>query len=151
MLDMPKKLLIVDDDISILTVLSQHFAELGYCVRSAEDGLSALSEIKNELPDILLSDLNMAGISGVQFLLIVRRMFPSIRVAAMSGAYSGNDVPPGVAADAFYEKGSRLHLLTQVVDTMTRPGCSTMRLGTEDLLRFRVRGKIPSHPYSRIK
>lgn len=83
---------------------------------------------------------------GAPFLLIVRQNFPSIRVIAMSGAYSGSRVPPGIAADAFYEKGSNLHLLTQAVAAMTQPGRSTIRLGTEDLFGFTVLEKIPSHP-----
>ena len=146
MLYMPEKLLIADDDISILTVLSQHFSELGYCVRCAEDGSSALSEIEKELPDILLSDLKMPGIPSTLFLVNVRQNFPSIRVVAMSGAYSGSRVPPGVPADAFYEKSSSLHLLTEAVDAMTRPGRLTIRLGTEDCFGFTVFEKIPSHP-----
>jgi CheY-like chemotaxis protein len=144
--DMPKTLLIVDDDISILTVLSQHFSELGYCVRSVKDGSSALSEIENELPDVLLSDINPPGIPGVQFLTVVRRKFPSIRVVAMSGAFSESFMPPGIAADAFYEKDSSLHLLTQVVDAMTHPGRSTIRLATNDLFGFQVFENIPPHP-----
>jgi len=139
------KLLIVDDDVSSLAVLSARFSELRYCVRSAHGGSSALSEIEKELPDILLSDLNMPGIPGVQFLLMVRRMFPSIRVVAMSRADSGSRVPRGVAADVFYEKGSSLHLLTQAVDAMTQPGRSTIRLAAEDLFGFKVFENIPSH------
>jgi DNA-binding NtrC family response regulator len=146
MLDMPKNLLIVDDDISILTVLSQHFSELGYSVRSSKGGSSALSEIEMELPDILLSDLNMPGIPAVQFLLTVRRMFPSIRVVAMSGAYSGSGVPLAVAADAFYQKGSSLYLLAQAVNAMTRPNRSTIRLAMEDLFGFQFFESIPFHP-----
>jgi CheY-like chemotaxis protein len=146
MLYRPKKLLIADDDISILTVLSQHFSELGCHVRSAEDGSSALSEIEKEIPDILLADLKMPGIPGTLILVNVRQNFPSIRVIAMSGAHSGSCVPPGVAADAFYEKGSSLHLLTEAVDAMTRPGRLTIRLGTEDLFGFTVYEKIPFHP-----
>lgn len=146
MLYRPKKLLIADDDISILTVLSQHFSELGCHVRSAEDGSSALSEIEKEIPDILLADLKMPGIPGTLILVNVRQNFPSIRVIAMSGAHSGSCVPPGVAADAFYEKGSSLHLLTEAVDAMTRPGRLTIRLSTEDWFGFTVFEKIPSHP-----
>jgi DNA-binding NtrC family response regulator len=146
MSDMPKTLLIVDDDISILPFLSQHLSDLGYRVRSVEDGSSALSEIENELPDILLSEIDLPGAPGVQFLSTVRRKFPSIRVVAMSGAYSGRRVPAGIAADAFYEKGSSLHLLTQIVDAMTKPGRSTIRLATEDLFGFQVFENIPSHP-----
>jgi DNA-binding NtrC family response regulator len=146
MLYMSKKLLIADDDMSILAFLSQHFSELGYSVRSAEDGSSALSEIERELPDILLSDLKLPGIPGTPFLVKVRQNFPSVRVVAMSGAHRGSRLPPGVAADAFYEKGSSLHRLTEAVDAMTRPGRLTIRLGTEDWFGFTVYEKIPSHP-----
>ena len=146
MLYIPKKVLIADDDVSILTFLSERFSELRYCVRSAEDGSSALSEIEKELPDILLADLELPSIPGTPFLVKVRQNFPSIRVVAMSGAHSGRRVPFGVAADAFYEKGSSLHLLTEAVDAMTRPGRLTIRLGTEDCFGFTVYEKIPSHP-----
>jgi len=52
------KLLIVDDDESVRESLSQLFTEFGHSVRSAEDGPSALLEIRQEVPDIILSDLN---------------------------------------------------------------------------------------------
>ena len=102
------KLLVVDDDVSLLMLLSQIFTESGYNVRSAEDGFSALAEIRNEIPNIILSDLNMPGMSGYEFLSVVRRRFPAIRTIAMSGGLSGDGVPPGVVADAFYEKGTNL-------------------------------------------
>jgi CheY-like chemotaxis protein len=112
------KLLIVDDHMSTLRSLSAILSESGYRVRTAEDGFSALVEIRNEIPDILLSDLNMPGMSGFELLSVVRRRFPMIRVIAMSGAFSGDDVPPGVAADAFYEKGTHVSSLLQIVGTM---------------------------------
>jgi CheY-like chemotaxis protein len=52
-------LLIADDEPSTRRALSEIFTEFGYSVRSAEDGLTALVEIGREIPDILLSDLNM--------------------------------------------------------------------------------------------
>ncbi len=113
------KLLIVDDDESVRESLAQLFMEFGHSVRSAEDGPSALLEIRQEVPDIILSDLNMPRMSGFEFLSIVRRRFPTIRVIAMSGAFSIEDVPSGVAADAFYEKGPKLSLLLQIVQAMT--------------------------------
>ena len=57
--------------------LAQLFTEFGHSVRSAEDGPSALLEIRQEVPDIILSDLNMPRMSGFEFLSIVRRRFPS--------------------------------------------------------------------------
>ena len=148
MLDKPVKLLIVDDDVSIRASLSEFFSEIGYSLRFAEDGASALSEIRPDLPDILLSDLNMPGMSGLEFLLTVRRRFPSIRVVAMSGGFSGNCVPPGVAADVFYQKGTRPALLIESVDAMTRPERPTKRLSTGDLFGFQVYETIPPHPGS---
>jgi len=113
------KLLIVDDDESVRESLSQLFTDFGHSVRSAKDGSSALLEIRQEVPDIILSDLNMPRMSGFEFLSVVRRWFPTIRVIAMSGAFSVDNIPPGLAADAFYEKGPKLSPLLQIVQAMT--------------------------------
>src|SRR5580704_8992876 len=113
------KLLIVDDEPSTRMSLSLIFTELGHSVRSAEDGFSALVKIRQEIPGILLSDLNMPGMSGFELLSVVRRRFPAIRVIAMSGAFSGDCVPLGVAADAFYEKGTNPGSLLRIVNAMT--------------------------------
>ena len=107
------KLLIVEDNVILRTTLSFIFLEYGYDVRSAADGFSALVEIRREAPDVLLSDLNMPGMAGFELLSVVRRRFPEIRVIAMSGASSGDRVPPGVAADGFYEKGTGVERLLQ--------------------------------------
>jgi len=112
-------LLIVEDDISIRKLLSDTLAESGYKVRSTEDGFSALVELRSGSPDILLSDLNMPGMSGFELLSVVRRRFPAIQVIAISGMFSGDGVPPGVAADAFYEKGASLQSLLQIIEAMT--------------------------------
>jgi len=98
----PTKLLIVDDDPSIRDLLSETLTEIGFSVRSAEDGPSALAEIRKDIPDILLSDLNMPGMPGFELLSVVHSHSPSIPLIAMSGAFSGDEVPSGVAADAFY-------------------------------------------------
>ena len=114
-------LLIVDDEAPIRLALSAILNEFGYSVRTADDGFSALAEIRREIPDVIVSDLNMPGMSGFELLSVVRRRFPAIQVIAMSGSYSGDGVPPGVAADAFYEKGTHPGLLFRIVKAMTRP------------------------------
>ena len=111
-------LLVVDDDARICRNLSIMFTALRYEVRFASNGFSALDAIRDVIPDVILSDLNMPGMSGFELLSIVRRRFPSVRAIAMSGAYSGNEIPPGIAADAFYEKGSRPALLLKIMDAM---------------------------------
>jgi CheY-like chemotaxis protein len=99
-------IVLVDDNPAIRYGLSEIFKRRGYAVRTASDGFSALALIRDRAPGILLSDLNMPGMSGFELLSVVRRRFPAIAVIAMSGAYSSIFVPSGVAADAFYAKGS---------------------------------------------
>jgi CheY-like chemotaxis protein len=99
-------LVVVDDNQVLLSVLSEIFVEQGYAVRTASDGFAALAVIRERVPSILLSDLNMPRMSGFELLSVVRRRFPAIAVIAMSGAYSGAIACPGVPADGFYAKGS---------------------------------------------
>jgi len=122
-------LLIADDEPSIRRALSEIFTEFGYSVRSAEDGFSALVAIRQEIPDILLSDLNMPGVSGFELLTVVRDQFPAIQAIAMSSDFSCVSIPPGVCAAAFYQKGSRLDYLLQLVEGMAHPkGPSSLQL-----------------------
>jgi CheY-like chemotaxis protein len=114
----PARLLIVDDESSIRTSMSHVLAEIGYRVRVAEDGFAALLELRKEIPDILVCDLNMPGMSGFELLSVVRRRFPMIRTIAMSGAFCGDEAPSGVAADAFYQKGSSLGSLLRIMESL---------------------------------
>jgi len=111
-------LLIADDEPPIRESLSLVLTEIGYRVRLAEDGFSALREMRHELPDLLISDLNMPNMSGFELLSVVRRRFPAIRTIAMSGAFSGDEVPSGVAADGFYQKGSSIVALLRIMTAL---------------------------------
>jgi DNA-binding NtrC family response regulator len=110
-------LLIVDDEPSIRMSLGCVLKQLGYRVRAAEDGVSALIEIDEEVPDILLSDLQMPGMSGFELLAAVGCRFPGMRTIAMSGGFSGDKVPSGVSADAFFQKGSGVEKLLRMIET----------------------------------
>jgi CheY-like chemotaxis protein len=131
------RLLVVDADALVCRKLSIIFSALGYATRSAPSGFLALNAIRDEIPDILLSDLYMPGMSGFELLSVVRRRFPAIRVIAMSGKFEDTTVPTGVAADAFYQKGyHRLRLLLGAVEAMTRPQ-------TSQAARFSLRSDAP--------
>lgn len=106
-------LIIVDDEAAIRETLFLVFTQLGYHVRTAEDGFAALALICDSPPDIILSDLNMPGMSGFGLLSVVRRMYPSIFVVATSGAFVGESVPIGIAADGFYQKATSLSVLLE--------------------------------------
>jgi CheY-like chemotaxis protein len=99
-------ILVVDDNPVVLSLLSEVFLGHGYTSRTASDGFEALAVIRDRVPDILISDLNMPGMSGFELLSVVRRRFPTIAVVAMSGEHSAATTSPWIAADGFYAKGS---------------------------------------------
>jgi CheY-like chemotaxis protein len=107
-----RQVLVVDDDPSVRESVAGLLTSAGYDVASAEDGLGALSRIKNALPDVIISDLNMPGMSGTELLAVVRQSFPQILTVAMSGAYDDSDaLPPEVIADGYYPKGEHPEIL----------------------------------------
>jgi CheY-like chemotaxis protein len=112
-------LLLVEDDVELRTLLTAILTRSGYKVRAAEDGFSALAETRLAMPDIVLSDLYMVGMSGFELLSVIRRRFPVVRVIAMSSAFSGGDIPAGVCADSFYQKATSITSLLQILE---RPG-----------------------------
>lgn len=131
-------ILIAEDNDSIRTSLSMLLVEYGYAVRSAEDGFSALVEIRNQVPDILVSDLHMPGMSGFELLAVVRLRYPGIRVVAMSGAFNGDVMPPNVTADYFHAKGASLgslllslKVLMSAQPSFRSPCCTTTFLSAE--------------------
>jgi len=101
-----RQVLVVDDNPTIRTCLTQLLESVGYDVATAVDGVEALLSINESAPDIIISDLNMPGMSGVDLLSEIRRHFPRIVTIAMSGAYrNGGELPSEVMAHGFYAKG----------------------------------------------
>jgi CheY-like chemotaxis protein len=119
-------ILIVEDNDQIRALLCEILELSGYTVRLARDGVTALEDLNVEIPDVVLSDLYMPRMSGFELLSIVRRQFPMMRVIAMSSAFSGNGVPTGVTADAFYPKSSKIDDLLEIVEAMAYPKTSQL-------------------------
>jgi CheY-like chemotaxis protein len=99
------RILVVEDDPGVCETMKMLVSSSGYDVACAEDGFSALLQMKTKMPDLVISDLNMPNMSGFEFLSVVRRRFPQVAVIAVSGEYETNSLPGGVIADAFFAKG----------------------------------------------
>ena len=100
------KVLVVEDDRVVRQTITMLLSASGYSVTDADNGFSALLRLQEEVPDVLVTDLNMPEMSGFELLSVVRQRFPSIISVATSGAYSSGAIPDGVIADAFYAKGA---------------------------------------------
>lgn len=99
------RVLIVEDEPTIRQIVKQILESVGYEVLTARDGLDGLHALSKSLPDVIISDLNMPRMTGAEFLAVVRERFPHIATIAMSGGHSTGEIPVGVLADGFLQKG----------------------------------------------
>lgn len=113
-----ESVLVVDDEPSIRCSMALILTQVGYRVRSAADGFSALRELRNEVPDVLLSDLDMPVMNGFELLSVVRCCFPSVWRIAMSATFSGHS--SGISADAFYQKDRGVQVLLGILQNMSQ-------------------------------
>ncbi|RYZ98462.1 MAG: response regulator, partial [Sphingobacteriaceae bacterium] len=61
------KILLVDDNIFFLNILVQEFSRTGLECTMAESAKEAIEILKSDIPDIILSDLEMPGMNGIEF------------------------------------------------------------------------------------
>lgn len=69
-----KKILIFDDDAPTLEVVSIIFEEIGYAVEIAETADNIISDVRNFLPDLILMDINIPLIGGVEATRLLKVM-----------------------------------------------------------------------------
>lgn len=121
--------LLVDDEPAIRDVLSMELRNAGFEAQEARDGIDALVKLRNSHPHVIISDLQMPRMSGVEFITVVRRRFPQIPVIVFSGS-TPHEFPPEFRPDGWFAKGSlKLPDLLHAVRTLAE--------------------KTPEHPNSR--
>jgi two-component system response regulator (stage 0 sporulation protein F) len=80
MTDSLGRILVVDDERSVVEVLSEYFSGQGYTVRTASDGHEALAAVPEYRPAVVLLDVRMPGLDGVEVLRRIRASDKSIAV-----------------------------------------------------------------------
>ena len=76
----PYHLLVVDDEANAREILSEHLSISGYKVSSAGNGQEAIELFRNEKIDLVISDLRMPGMDGVELMKAVREIDPRVPV-----------------------------------------------------------------------
>ena len=77
--------MLVNDDTSNRELLARYLEKAGFEAVHAEDGIDALRKLRETLPKVIISELRMPRMSGVEFMGVVRRRFPAIPVIAVAG------------------------------------------------------------------
>ncbi len=63
-----RKLLLVDDEEDLVRIVHTYFTDEGYEVRTADSGENGLSVLEEFAPDVIISDVQMEGIDGFEFM-----------------------------------------------------------------------------------
>lgn len=79
------EILIIDDEPGVLKILRKILEGAGHSVTEAPDGAVALQHFEGTATDLVITDIFMPGMDGIEFLVNVRTNFPDARVLAMSG------------------------------------------------------------------
>jgi len=119
------RILIVEDEESLLKLESILLTSRGYQVRGVTDGVAALKEISENRPDLVLLDIMMPGIDGFE---VCRRIKedPSTRdipVVMLTAKKSSMDQARGaqVGADAYITKPFKSVKIMEVIDGLLKP------------------------------
>jgi len=81
---MKEKILVVDDEQSHRMMLKAVLMKEGYEIIEADDGVSAIKAVENEPFDLILMDIRMTDMDGIEAMKEIRKMSPSIPVVMMT-------------------------------------------------------------------
>jgi len=96
------KILLVDDDQSILEILADLMAIFGHDYVTAQNGVEAIEKLKHNFFDIVLTDMIMPDIDGMELLRHIKKNYPNIKVMVVTGyerAFTYTDVIRAGASD----------------------------------------------------
>jgi DNA-binding response OmpR family regulator len=93
--------LLVDDEIEFVEGLAKVLCRRGLDVETATEGVHALDLVREKRPDVVVLDLKMPGMNGLQVLSEIRRISPLTRVVLLTGHLSEADEKKGLESGAF--------------------------------------------------
>ena len=86
-----QSVIVADDDAALRQSLAEILTADGYFVRTAESGADALQKFEEAPSDLVVTDIFMPDMDGLELVLSLRRIDESVRILAMSGDNSNAD------------------------------------------------------------
>jgi len=113
-------ILIVDDESRVRQLFARILEDAGYLVSEAENGRAAARLCEDRFFDVIVSDLSMPDMDGLEMLGLVRGELPNIKVVLISGFIAGSQTPISrLGADAVLPKPlAKDRLLKTVCDLL---------------------------------
>ena len=124
---------IIDDDRSIRWVLEKALSKAGIEVECFEDGNEILKRLNSEKPALILSDIRMPGVDGLQLLDRINHFYPDLPVVIMT-AHSDLDSALSAYQGGAYEYLPKPFDINEAVELVTRALKSNESTGSDDTL-----------------
>jgi two-component system alkaline phosphatase synthesis response regulator PhoP len=123
-----KKAVVVDDDPKIVMLVDKALQRLGYQVFDSADGNMALELVKKEKPQLLITDILLPGIDGVDLCRAVKTdaELQDTKVIMVTGVYNEANfrLEMECSADAFIEKPLDIGKLERLVEEKVNGCCN---------------------------
>jgi DNA-binding response OmpR family regulator len=134
---MAEKILVIEDDPSILRGLQINLGMEGYTVRSAMDGETGLSLARSERPDLVVVDVMLPRLGGLEVVRAIRKEDPDLPVLILSAKGQEADKVAGLArgADDYLVKPFGLKELLARIDALLRRRRARGETGADRSLR----------------
>jgi DNA-binding response OmpR family regulator len=135
-----KKIVVIEDEPDILEVLSYNLKREGYDVSTASDGAKGVALIKREAPDLVLLDLMLPGMDGVEICSTIKK-YPQtqgtlIIMVTAKGEESDIVLGLGVGADDYITKPFSPKELIARVKAVLRRGVLVEKVATKDKIEL---------------
>lgn len=101
MIKIPAKVLIVDDEKDFVEIFSMRLSAQGEKVSTAYNGREALAVLETNAIDVVILDIRMPGMNGIDVLKQVKKQYPLVEVILLTGHGSAETAVEGMKQGAF--------------------------------------------------
>jgi len=95
------KILLVDDEVEFASALAERLELRSYDVKTANNALEALAVIHAHVPDVIILDLKIPGMDGIETLKTIKKIDPTIEVIMLTGHGDVQSVAEGMKSGVF--------------------------------------------------
>jgi DNA-binding NtrC family response regulator len=95
------KVLLVDDEVEFASALAERLQLRNYSVQTANNALEALGLVYKDRPDVVILDLRIPGMDGIETLKTIKKFDPTIEVIMLTGHGDVQSVQEGMTSGAF--------------------------------------------------
>ena len=134
-------ILVVDDDPGLLELLTDTLLAIGYTATPAADGIIALDSLANQKFDLVITDIKMPRMDGLQLLKKIKRHYPNLPVLFITGVATP-EIIGQAEPDGFLAKPFRIAHIEQLIEQALAPKQNRPARKRPELLLLDLAGRI---------